>query len=560
MGVDEVLGYSDPTQVAARESSILARENQKLRQRLAEIERDASAQVEAFRGAARKAQAAPCQACEQRQQELDSVRSGLEAQLAAERASSEALIADKAEAVQTGGRLLAEAKEAARKERVIMRDAAEKEASELTRQRHALEIGMRELRSQLEEARRAVVGVSSDREEAAAALASAVRAAEEKSRAADQRAASCEAELVDCRTQLAGARSELEAARRMGEVQMRRGEQLAHELNEARERAAALQQRERDGALQVEARERAALAEVAVLRTSVAKARNEFEKLRRSKAAVEADRVDVHAQLREMENALAGAASNITSEREAREAERSDLEAELKRVGMLLSRAKKEAAAELERAEGRVRESDALRLALVAADADATENRDGREAAEEEAAQLRGEVNRLQALLDEARRPRPPNSFGAYVALRREVTAATREVEVLRQSARGMGDGGGGSSPADAAAAATERAALAIEQAMGRVPPDPPTPAPPPLAASPHRPALHHRPMSSGSGRSSGGAGPGGAGSPRLAGGGTGVRHGAAQARLASPGLGARADTLGPRMAEQRRKTSQLHM
>jgi hypothetical protein len=562
LGVDEILGYSDPAQVAARESSVLARENQKLRQRLAEIERDASAQVEAFRGAARKAEAAPCRACEQRQQELDSLRIRLEGQLGAERASSEALLTEKEEAVQTGGRLLAEAREAARRERVVLRDAAEKEAAELTRQRHALEVGSRALRAQLEEARRAAAGVSSGRDAAAAALESAVREAEERSRAAEDRAASCEAELVGCRAQLASARSELSALRLTGEGHLRRGEQLAQQLNEERKRVAALEQGERDGARQREAKEQAARAETAELRASVANARDEIEQLRRSKSTVEAERRALNAQHAEMEKALAGAAASVTAEREAREAERRELEAELKRVGLLLSRARKEAAAERERAEGRARESDALRSALVAADAGVAEQREGREAAAAEATRLRVEVGRLQALLEEARRPRPPNSFGAYVALRREVTAATREVEVMRMAAAEAAGGtdGGTSSPVDVAAAVTRKAALAVEQAMGGVNSHA-TQALLLPAVSPQRPALpSHRPLSSGSGRA--GAGPDGAGSPRVAAGATGAWPGAALARVGQPGLGARAGTLGhPAMGgQQRRKTSPLYM
>ena len=163
MGVYELLGYSEqfssslsPAEAAARESSLLARENQKLRQRLAKIEDDAETKVDAFREAARKSEAAPCQACDRNQQVLDALRTEMEAAAAAARVSIDALAADKEDAVQTGGRLVADAREEAKRERARMRDAVDKELSESTRQRNALDMGIRELRSQLEAARREV--------------------------------------------------------------------------------------------------------------------------------------------------------------------------------------------------------------------------------------------------------------------------------------------------------------------------------------------------------------------------------------------------------------------
>jgi len=230
MGVDELLGYSDPAQAAARESSVLARENQKLRQRLVEIERDAETQVDAFRKAARTAEAAPCQACDSKQQGLDALRKELEAAVAAARESIAALAAEKEGAVQTGGRLVAEAREDSKRERAAMREVAEQALSEATRQQTALETGIRELRSQLEASQREVLGASDGM-----VAESALRGAEKRASVAETRAAVLEAELAATRAQAAAALSELDAVRSNGEMHLRRGEQLAEELQRARE-------------------------------------------------------------------------------------------------------------------------------------------------------------------------------------------------------------------------------------------------------------------------------------------------------------------------------------
>lgn len=464
-GVDELLGFSEG-QAAARESSLLARENQKLRARLAELERETEAQLDAFRAAAKKAEAAPCRECVARQDEVAAAREQTERALAEAKRAYDAMVAEKEDAVQTGGRLLAKAREAAEKERATEREAAESKLIEMTQQRDSLQSSMSSLRSELEEARRAVRGASAGKVDE-----SELRAVEKRAAAAEERAAFLEAELGGCKSQMAIAVSELEASRRNSEMHLRRGDQLVEELAGARELLTKLQQGDRQSMQQAQAREQAAQYELATLRSAMETVKEEFERLKKAKAGVEAERAALQLQLKATEGDLAQAAAQVTVEHEAREAECADLQAELKRVGTLLARAKKEAISERERAEGRVRESDALRAALVNAERQSDEAREASEQAMGVVTELRKEVQRLQALLDEARKSRQPNAFGVYVALKREVAAATREVEVMRQANASGEQGRVGAAPIDTAAAATERAAHALGQALGETMP-----------------------------------------------------------------------------------------
>jgi len=189
-----------------------------------------------------------------------------------------------------------------------------------------------------------------------------------------------------------------------------------------------------------------------------------------------AERTALSAELETARRRLAAASGANAEGGAARRRAAAGAEAELVRLGSDLARARKEAAAERERAEGRVREAEALRAAVVAAEKESVAAKEARDRAAALVERLRAELAWLQSLLDESRRPKPPNSFGAYVALKREAAAATREVEALRQ------EQGGAGVPPEAAAL---KVAQVVERAMG----EPPGPA----TAAGSRGGLHHR-------------------------------------------------------------------